>query len=193
VQAPAPGPGPTPNPRRLAAIAAGGAVAGIALVALAARGCRASRAGDLEQRVERIEDLLGLVDAGRSVAQASSVAAEAAGAAPVSADDRAAECAIAKVAAYKAWHEALQKAKALATAAETQCTDAWSDRRKQACYYAATAEVRAAQSARDAVMLGPSAAREAVKGVKDDPKNDAIAAARAASDKLAPSCPDDGG
>jgi hypothetical protein len=42
-------------------------------------------------------------------------------------------------------------------------------------------------------MLGGSAAREAVKGVKDDPKNDALVRARSSADAVFAACDDDGG
>ncbi len=172
--------------RPLAVVAAGGAILGVVLVGVAVRGCRESRHGDLEQRVARIEDLLGLVDAGPAPPDASP-------APPVSADDRTASCAVAKVAAYGVWQEAIAKAKANAAPAQAACGEEWSDRKKQACYYAATATVRTSQAARDALMAGGSAAREAVKSVKDDPKNDALARARASADAVFAACDDDGG
>ena len=58
----------------------------------------------------------------------------------------------------------------------------WSDKKKQACYYGASAGPRTAQAARDTVMKGGAAAREAVKNVKDDPKNEAVLRARTASE-----------
>ena len=100
---------------------------------------------------------------------------------------------MAKVAAYGAWQEAIAKAKVNAGPAEAACADAWSDKRKQACYYAATATIRTSQAARDALMIGGSAAREAIKGVKDDPKNDALPRARAAADAVFAACDEDGG
>jgi hypothetical protein len=174
--------------RRLAAIAGGGGVLGVLVVGLAIRGCRDGRHADLEPRVARIEDLLGLVDAG-PVAPLG----DASPAPPVSADDRSASCALAKVAAYRAWQEAIARAKVNAAPAQAACADEWSDRRKQACFYAATATVRTSQAARDALMAGGPAAREAVKGVKEDPKNDALARARVAADAVFAGCDDDGG
>jgi hypothetical protein len=53
--------------------------------------------------------------------------------------------------------------------------------------------IRTAQAARDAVMGGGAVAREALKSVKDDAKNDAIAQARSASDAVLAACGDDGG
>jgi hypothetical protein len=173
--------------RQLGAIAGTGAALGVLVVALAVRGCRGSRHADLEQRVARIEDLLGLGDAGPAPSGDASVPP------PVSADDRSASCAMAKVAAYKVWQEAIAKAKVNAGPAQAACADEWSDRRKQACYYAASATVRTSQAARDALMTGGSAAREAVKNVKDDPKNDALARARASADAVFMACDDDGG
>jgi hypothetical protein len=173
--------------RRLGAVAGVGAVLGALFVGLAVRGCRASRPAELEQRVARIEDLLGLVDAG------AVPPGDASAPPPVSADDRTASCAVAKVAAYKVWQEAIVKAKVNAGPAQAACADEWSDRKKQACYYAASATIRTSQAARDALMTGGSAAREAVKGVKDDPKNDALVRARASADAVFMACDDDGG
>ena len=42
-------------------------------------------------------------------------------------------------------------------------------------------------------MAGGPAAREAVNGVKEDPKNDALARARVAADAVFAACDDDGG
>ena len=44
------------------------------------------------------------------------------------------------------------------------------------------------QAARDAVIPGDGAAHEAVRNVKDDPRNDALARARAASDRAFADC-----
>jgi hypothetical protein len=173
--------------RQLVAIAGAGALVGVLFVVLATRGCRESRPEGLEQRVARIEDLLGLVDAGPAPpGDASPVP-------PVSADDRSASCAVAKVAAYKVWQEAIAKAKANAAPAQAACADEWSDKKKQACFYTAMATLRTSQAARDALMLGGAAAREAVKGVKDDPKNDVLVRARASADAVFVACDDDGG
>ena len=49
-----------------------------------------------------------------------------------------AACAVAKVAAYDSWQEAVAAAKKSAAAAEGQCADVWSEKKKQARYYAAT-------------------------------------------------------
>jgi hypothetical protein len=173
---------------RLAAIACVAALVGILVVGLAVRGCRDGRRPDLEQRVARIEDLLGLVDAGPLVPPG-----DAAPAPPVSLDDRSASCAVARVAAYRVWQEAIAKAKTTAAPAQAACADEWSDKRKQACFYAATATVRTAQAARDALMTGGPAARDALRAVRDDPKNDALARARAAADAVFAGCDDDGG
>lgn len=173
--------------RQLGAVAGVGAVLGALFVGLAVRGCRESRPAELEQRVARIEDLLGLVDAG------AIPPGDASPAPPISADDRSASCAVAKVAAYGVWQEAIAKAKVNAGPAQAACADEWGDKRKQACYYAASATIRTSQAARDALMRGGSGAREAVKGVKDDPKNDALARARASADSVFMACDDDGG
>ena len=173
--------------RWLAAVAGAGALLCVVVVGLGFRGCRESRHADLEGRVARIEDLLGLVDSGITPPP------DAAPTPPVSADDRTASCAVAKVAAYSAWQAAIVKAKANAAPAQAACGDEWSDRKKQACYYAATATIRTSQAARDALMTGGSAARDAVKGVKDDPKNDALARARTSADAVFAACGDDGG
>jgi hypothetical protein len=53
--------------------------------------------------------------------------------------------------------------------------------------------IRATQAARDAVIAGGAAAHDAVKNVKDDSKNEAIARARSASEAAFAACEDDGG
>ena len=175
--------------RQLGVVAGGSALLGVLVVALATRGCHEGRRADLEQRVARIEDLLGLVDAGPLPAGDAAPGAPA----PVSADDHSASCAVARVASYRAWQEAIARAKVNAAPAQAACADEWSDRKKQACYYAATATIRTSQAARDALMLGGSAARDAVKGVKDEPKNDALDRARASASAVFSACDDDGG
>jgi serine/threonine-protein kinase len=177
-------------PVRLVALALACALGGSLVVGLVARGCRA-RQPNLEERVARIEDMLGLADAGAapppSVATASADGAVLA----VSADEHSAPCAIAKIAGYQAWQDALSKAKLNARPAEAACADIWNEKRKQGCFYAAMAETRTTQAARDAIIAGGAAARDAVKAVKDDPKNDAIAAARTASEVAFSTCGDD--
>jgi eukaryotic-like serine/threonine-protein kinase len=176
-----------PRERLLVVAACGGAV-GLVLIVLAARGCRGTdRVGGLEQRVARVESLLGLDDAG--VAPAIAPSSESA----VSADDRSGPCAIAKVAGYEAWQDALAKARANASGAEAACASIWSEKRKQACFYVAMSGVRAIQAARDSVVAGGAIARDALKSVKDEPKNDAIARARAASQATFTACDDDAG
>jgi hypothetical protein len=160
-------------------------------VGLAVRGCRGgSDAGAIEQRVDRIEELLGIGDAGSAAAGNLPTLADAQ--APVSLDDRPASCALAKVAAYRVWQEALARAKVNAAPAEAACADLWSDTKKQACYRAAMAQIRATQAARDAVIAGGPAAVDAVKGARDDAKNDAIARGRAASQAAFTACADEG-
>ena len=85
-------------------------------------------------------------------------------------DDRSAPCALAKIAGYQAWQDALAKAKVNAAPAEAACADIWSDTKKQACYRAAMAQIRATQAARDAVIAGGAAAREAVRAVEGRPE-----------------------
>jgi hypothetical protein len=120
---------------------------------------------------------------------AAAVAAPEAGV-TASADDGSGPCAVARVASYQAWNDALTRAKVSAGPAEAACGDLWNEKKKQACYHTAMAEIRATQTARDAVIGGGAAAREAVKGVKDDPKNDAIARARTASEAAFTTCGD---
>ena len=179
---------------RLVWMAAGGSVAGVLLVVSiggAARGCRASgHADDLDRRVARIEGALGMGDAGSGVASADAPGEGTDGGATGS-DDVSPACAVAKIAAYHAWQDALTKAKSLAAPAQGACADLWSDRKKQNCYYVASAGVRTTQAARDAVVNGGAAARDAVKAVKDDPRNSVIARARAASDRAFSVCGDD--
>jgi eukaryotic-like serine/threonine-protein kinase len=176
-----------PRPRRVAVAAGCGAV-GLGLSVLAARGCRGSdRVGGLELRVARMESLLGLDDAGVAPVMAPSTAATA------SADDRSGPCAIAKVAGFEAWQEALVRARANASGAEAACASIWNERRKQACFYVAMSGARAIQAARDSVVAGGAPARDALRNVKDDPKNDAIVHARAASQAAFAACDDDAG
>jgi hypothetical protein len=178
-------------------MAAGGAVLGVLLVVTfgsAARGCRTGgRVVDLEQRVGRIENALGIGDAGAVPSADTPPAADGgvAAAAAATGEDTPPECAVARIAAYHAWQDALAKAKSLAGPAQAACADLWSDKKKQACYYVASAEIRTTQAARDSVITGGPAAHDAVKNVKDDPKNDVIARARASSDKAFTACGDD--
>ncbi len=172
---------------------AGAALGVLLMIAIggAVRGCHtSSRVGELDRRVGRIEGALGLGDAG-ATASADTPAAGADGGAAPAPDDVSPECAVARVAAYHAWQDALTKAKALAGSAQAACADLWGDKKKQACYYVASAGVRTTQAARDAIINGGPAARDAVKNVKDDPKNDAIARARAASDRAFTACGDE--
>ncbi|MGH7297028.1 MAG: hypothetical protein ACRELB_18970, partial [Polyangiaceae bacterium] len=178
-------------PPRLLAVAAGVALAAAIGGGLIARGCRGGRAGsDVERRMARIEDLLGMADggAGESVAMPAVDAGVI-----VSLDDRSGACAIAKIASYTAWQEALAKAKTRAQPAEAACADVWNDQRKQACYHAAMAEIRATQAARDTSIGGGAAARDAAAAVRDDPRNEAIAKAKAASAAASSACDDDAG
>ncbi len=164
-----------------------GGVLGVLFVAIAVRGCRDTQRRDLEQRVARMEDLLGIVDGGTTLSPDASPLPV------VSADDRAGPCAMARVAAYRAWTEAIAKAKLIAAPAQAVCADEWTDKKKQACYYTANATVRTAQAAREAVMTGGSTTRDVLQAVKDDPKNDALPRARTASDAVLAACDEDGG
>jgi hypothetical protein len=178
-------------PPRLLAVAAGCGVIGSLFVGVLGRGCSPGPTSEaLDQRVARIEDLLGLGDGG-AAAPAAPPTASSASAAPL--EDRSAPCALAKVAGYQAWQEALAKAKVNANAAEAACGEIRNDRRKQGCYYTAMSPIRTTQAARDAVIVGGALARETLKNVKDDAKNDAIARARSASDAVFEACGDDGG
>jgi hypothetical protein len=178
-------------PPRLLTVGAVCGVLGALLVGLAARGCRGGdRAAGLEERLTRVEGLLGVQEAGTPSPNSPSPASATRDAAPP-ADDRAAPCAIAKVASYLAWQEALVKAKANASGAEAACASIWSESRKQACYYTAMSTIRSTQAARDAVIAGGPTAHDAVRNVKDEPKNEAIAHARSASDQAFAACDDD--
>ncbi|HEY8041122.1 MAG TPA: hypothetical protein VIF15_15050 [Polyangiaceae bacterium] len=174
--------------RRLVAIGLGGALVGALLVGSIgsmARGCgRGDRLHELDQRMARVEVALGMGD-GEAPPSADTPPA---GADAGPAEETNAACAVAKVAAYQAWQEAMTRAKALAAPAQASCADAWTDRKRQACYYAASTGVRTTQAARDAVIPGDGAARDTVKAVKDDPRNEAIARARAASDRAFAEC-----
>ncbi len=143
----------------------------------------------LEQRVARIEDLLGLVDAGprapgRRVARAPGLRGRSHGVVRSGQGGRLQGV---------AGGDRTKASKVNAAPAQAACADEWSDKKKQACFYAAMATLRTSQAARDALMLGGAAAREAVKGVKDDPKNDALVRARASADAVFVACDDDGG
>jgi hypothetical protein len=181
---------------QLALVIAAGIALGAFVVFAIAGGVRGSRAsghlGVLDQRVSRIEVALGMADGGFVASADVPLAAADGGEADLaSTDTPTPECAIAKIAAYHAWQDALTRAKSLAGPAQAVCSNLWSDRKKQACYWGATLEVRATQAARDTVVNGGPAAREALKNVKDDAKNDAIVRARAASDKAFAACGED--
>lgn len=186
-------------PPRLLAIG-GGCLLFSLIVVSAARGCAGkSRIDALEARVANLERATG-VDAGALAVEeggrVSSVGATGAGSslapAAASADDpKKAKCALAKVTAYQAWQDAVEKAKANAAPAEAKCADFWTESKKQACYGAATQGLHALQVARDSVMKGGAGARDAVKKVKDDPKNDAVTRARSASDAAFDACQDE--
>jgi len=183
-----------PVPARLLAVAGGCAGAGAIVMGILVRSCRGTtRVEALERRVARIEEVLSLDDAGPAPTAPLASDAGGEGVAAVPADDRGGPCAIAKVATYRAWQEAVAKAKTNAGAAEAACSSLWRESRRQACYYAATSTVRAAQTARDAIIEGGNPAREAVRNVKDDPKNEAIARARSLSETAFVACDDDGG
>jgi hypothetical protein len=110
-------------PSRLLAIAAACGVAGALLVGIAARGCsRSARSEALERRVAHIEDLLRIDEGGATSPVDGSPAASVAA---VFVADRSAPCALAKVAGYQAWQEALAKAKVNASAAEAACGEIW--------------------------------------------------------------------
>ena len=187
-------------PPRLAAIGVGCLLFSLVVVS-AARGCAGkSRIDALEARVANLEKATGVsADAGAlAIEEGPEGASSASGtgaklpAAAASADDpKKAKCALAKVTAYQAWQEAVDKAKANAAPAEAKCADFWTESKKQACYGAATQGMHAIQVARDTVMKGGAGARDAVKKVKDDPKNDAITRARAASDTAFDTCGDE--
>ncbi len=176
-------------------MAAGGSAVGVLLVvsiAGAARGCSTSgQVGDLDRRVGRIESALGIGDAGPAIVSADTPGEGTDGGAAQASDDVSPACAVAKIAAYHAWQDTLAKAKSLAAPAQAACADLWSDKKKQNCYYLASAGVRTTQAARDTVVNGGPAARDAVKAVKDDARNDVIVRARAASDRAFAACGDD--
>jgi serine/threonine protein kinase len=203
-QGPLPEVRPPPTPRgqaprvavlpRLLPVAAGCGLVGVLLGGLAVRGCRESdRVGELEQRVARLEGSLGGGEAGAAPTTGSSMNVDGDPAASAENRAAAAPCALAKVASYRAWQEALARARTSAGSAEAACSSFWSENRRQACYYAATSAVRATQAARDAVIAGGAAARDAVRNVKDDPKNEGIARARSASETAFAACEDDAG
>lgn len=189
-------------PPRLLAIGGGCLIFSLVVVS-AARGCSGhSRIDALEARVANLEKATGVVTDGGAMAigessdspGASSGAATGTKLAPAAAsadDPKKAKCALAKVTAYQAWQEAVDKAKANAAPAEAKCADFWTESKKQACYGAAMQGVHPAQVARDSVMKGGATARDAVKKVKDDPKNDAVARARAASEAAFDTCQDE--
>jgi serine/threonine protein kinase len=176
------------------ALAAACALAGGLVSGLMVRGCSGHDRA-MDRRVGRIEEVLGLGDAGAAVAAADdttggldAAVAAAAAAAAGGGDDHSAACAIARVAAYEAWQEALIAAKANAGPAEAACADFRSDKKKQACFYQASAEARSTQAARDNLIAAGNAARDAVHAVKDNAKNPAIARARVASEAAFTAC-----
>jgi serine/threonine-protein kinase len=189
-------PAPTPpaakltdwSPRLLlgavAAVAAVSAILGGAIV----RGCGGHETSNVERRLGRLEERLGIPSSVPTAAAASPTATGSI----ASADEPPQNCPEAKIASYEAWQEVLTKAKTLAQPAQAACASMWSDSKKQGCYYSALAGVRAAQAARDSAIGGGSAAREAVTAVKDDPKNEAIARARTASQAAFEACGDTG-
>ncbi|MGH7284335.1 MAG: hypothetical protein ACRELY_22640, partial [Polyangiaceae bacterium] len=186
-------------PPRLMAIGAGCLIFSLVVVS-AARGCAGrSRIDALELRVANLEKATGVnVDGGTMAIEEGSDSLSSAGAAvklppaAASADDpKKTKCAVAKVTAYQAWQDAVAKGKANAAPAEAKCASFWTDAKKQACYGAALQNVHPAQVARDAVMKGGASARDAVSKVKDDPKNEAIATARAASEAAFDACQDE--
>ncbi len=180
------------RPQLALLIAVGFALGAFVVAGIAGR-LRGSRVRELDDRVSRIEVALGMGDGGFvASADLPAPAADGGEVDPGPAEvPPTPECAIAKIAAYHAWHDALARAKALSAPAQAACSNLWSDRKKQGCYWGATLEVRSTQAARDAVVNGGPAAREAVKGVKDDAKNEAIARARAASDRAFAACGED--
>jgi serine/threonine protein kinase len=179
-------------PARTLAIAAACGVVGAFFVGGLVRGCGRGRSSDdLERRVAHIEDLLGIDEGGAPPPTVGP--SDAGGVMAISVDERSAPCALAKITGYQAWQEALAKAKVSANVSEAACAEVRNDRRKQGCYYAAMSGIRTAQAARDAIIAGGPAAREAVRNVKDDARNDAIARARSASDTAFAVCGDDGG
>jgi hypothetical protein len=171
----------------VAAACAAGGVLLVVTVGSAVRGCRASGRLDLlEQRVAHVETALGMSDGGMMLSADTAPLQIDAGA--IATADSPPECAVAKVAAYQAWQDAFARAKVLAAPAQAACAGRWGDEKKQACYHAASAGPRSAQAARDSVIAGGSAARDAVKSVKDDAKNESIAPARAASEHAFAAC-----
>jgi len=189
-------PAPTPpaaklpefSPRLLGAVAvvaAASAILGGSIV----RACGGSDGtSTVERRLVRLEERLGIPSSLPPAPASSPAAADSI----ASADEPPMSCPEAKIASYQAWQEALTKARTIAQPAQAACAGMWSDSRKQACYYSALAEVRATQAARDSVIAGGSAARDAVTAVKDDPKNDAIAHARTVSLAAFETCGDPG-
>jgi hypothetical protein len=178
---------------RLLAIAGGCSLVFAVIIGGTIRGCRtSSRTENLEGRVGRIESVLGM---GSETGDAAVAARPLlhhpdAGGTASAIDDRRAACAVAKIEAYEAWQDAVAKAKTNAQAAEAQCND-MREKKKQACYYAAFAGVRATQAARDSVIKGGATAHEVVKNMKDDPKNEGIAHARTASAAAWAACDDE--
>ena len=138
----------------------------------------------------RIEDLHGLAEAGLIANDSAPVASN--GGSTSSADDRDGPCAKAKIGAYRAWQEAVVRSKLGQRPAEAACAGISNEKKKQSCFFAAETETRTLQAARDAIIAGGATAREAVKGVKDSGRDDAIAAARTASDLAFAACGDEG-
>jgi serine/threonine-protein kinase len=185
----APASAPAPSYGLVAASAASALLAGL-LVAALGRTCQGGERSGLEARVARIEDLLGLAEAGLTAIDRAPMSPD--GGSTLSADEREGPCARAKIAAYRAWQEAVAKSKLGQRPAEAACAGISNEKKKQACFFAAETETRTVQAARDAVIAGGAAAREAVKSAKDSGRNDALAAARTASEVAFAACGDEG-
>jgi hypothetical protein len=159
------------------------------LVAALGRAWQGGERSGLEPRVARIEDLLGVAEGGPTAIDRPPAGSN--GGSTSSADDREGPCAKAKIAAYRAWQEAVIKSKLGQRPAEAACAGISNEKKKQSCFFAAETETRTLQAARDAIIAGGATAREAVKGAKDSGRSDAIAAARTASDLAFAACGDE--
>jgi hypothetical protein len=187
-------------PTKWIVIGAGGVAVGV-LLTLSARGCGGDRrVDDLTARVALLEKTVGVSVDGGVVASAiatgspntandASAPIEIGSGEPAAATNDA--CASARATAFSAWQDAVGKAKQLAGPAEMQCKNILTSQHKRTCMATATVDVRLAQAARDTTMKGGAAAKNAVKNVRDDGRNSAIATAKAASQAAFAACPDD--
>jgi hypothetical protein len=146
------------------------AVAGAACISLA--GCSDRRTEQLEARVAKLEADVAEVRQTAATIQSAHAA------------DPKRECSRAKVACAEAWDKALPGAEAAMKAAGQHDTgrvyQGWNEPWR----------LSTVKDAKDACSKGAIKTRDAAKAVKDDPKNEFIAPAKAASEAAFQACKD---